>query len=492
MVSDTPIRVRFAPSPTGFLHIGGARTALFNWLFARHFGGKFILRIDDTDESRSTDESTRSIFELLEWLGLTWDEGPIVGGPCGPYIQSERHNLYQEYIHKLLDSDAAYYCYCTADELKQIRESAYAEGRQPHYPGKCRHLTEQERNRLEAQGRKPTVRLKIASGTIVVRDLVQGDVKFEADTLDDFIVVKSNGYPLYNFTSTIDDHEMQISHVIRGKDHLSNTPKQILICRALGFESPIFAHLPLVLGSSKGEKLSKRRHGDLVAVGKYREDGYLPEAMVNFLVRLGWSYDDKSEIFSPGELIKKFNIERIGRSEGVFDINKLQWLNKTYIMKLDLSARTEAVLPFLRKGELLEADLAKDCRAWLEKIVEAIGDRMTTLAEITDYGYFFTDAFDYDPRAIKKWWKRDPAGILRGLREVLTSIEVFEMENIETAMWDYLDEKGIKRIHGMQPLRIALTGAAGGPGLFEIIILLGREKVIERLDRAVEYIQTAN
>ena len=492
MASEKPIRVRFAPSPTGFLHIGGARTALFNWLFARHFGGKFILRIDDTDESRSTDESTRSIFELLEWLGLTWDEGPIVGGPCGPYIQSERNKVYQEYIHKLLDSGAAYHCYCTADELKQIRESAYAEGRQPNYPGSCRHISEAQRCRLEAQGRKPTVRLKIASGTIIVHDLVQGNVKFEADTLDDFIVVKSNGNPLYNFTSAIDDHEMQISHVIRGKDHLSNTPKQILICRALGFESPIFAHLPLVLGSSKGEKLSKRRHGDLVAVGKYREDGYLPEAMVNFLVRLGWSYDDKSEIFSLGELVEKFNIERIGRSEGVFDINKLQWLNKTYIMKLDLSARTEAVFPFLRKGGLLEADLTRDCRAWLEKIVEAIGDRMTTLAEITDYSYFFTDAFDYDPRAIKKWWKGDPAGILRGLREVLSSIEVFEMENIETAMWDYLDEKEIKRIRGMQPLRIALTGAAGGPGLFEIITLLGREKVIERLDRAVEYIQTAN
>ena len=492
MVSDKPIRVRFAPSPTGFLHIGGARTALFNWLFARHSGGKFILRIDDTDESRSTDESTRSIFELLEWLGLTWDEGPIVGGPCGSYIQSERHNLYQEYIHKLLHSGAAYHCYCTADELKQIRESAYAEGRQPHYPGKCRRLTAQERNSLKAQGRKPTIRLKTTNGTIIVDDLVQGKVQFEADTLDDFILVKSDGYPLYNFTSTIDDHEMAISHVIRGKDHLSNTPKQILICHALGFESPVFAHLPLVLGSSKGEKLSKRSHGDLVAVGKYREGGYLPEAMVNFLVRLGWSYDDKSEIFSMGELIKKFNIERIGRSEGVFDIKKLQWLNKTYIMKLDLAARTEAILPFLQKGGLLEADMEKDCQAWLQKIIAAIGDRMTSFADITDYGYFFTDTFDYDAKAIKKWWKGNPAGILRGLREVFKSIEVFEMENIETAMWNYLDEKEIKRIRGMQPLRIALTGASGGPGLFDIISLLGREKVIERLDRAVEYIETAN
>lgn len=492
MVSDKPVRVRFAPSPTGSLHIGGARTALFNWLFARHFGGKFILRIDDTDESRSTDESTRSIYELLEWLGLTWDEGPIAGGDCGSYIQSERQNLYQEYVHMLLDSGDAYCCYCTADELKQMRENAFAEGRQPHYAGICRHLTEQDRSRLNAAGRKPTVRLKISDSAIIVRDLVQGDVTFEADALDDFIIVKSNGYPLYNFTSAIDDHEMGISHVIRGKDHLSNTPKQILICRALGFELPVFAHLPLVLGSSKGEKLSKRRHGDLVAVGKYREDGYLAEAMINFLVRLGWSYDDKSEIFSLDELVEKFNVERIGRSEGVFDINKLQWLNKTYIMNLDLTERTNAVLPFLRKSGLLETDVTKDCQARLEKIVESIGDRMTTLADIADYGYFFTDAFDYDPRAIKKWWKGGPAAILQGLREVFESIEEFEIENIETAMWTYLDESGIKRIRGMQPLRIALTGVSGGPGLFDIIALLGREKVVERLDRAISYIQTAN
>ena len=492
MVSDKPVRVRFAPSPTGFLHIGGARTALFNWLFARHFGGQFILRIDDTDESRSTDESTRSIFELLEWLGLTWDEGPIVGGHCGPYIQSERLTLYREYIHQLLDSGDAYYCYCTADELRQMRENALAEGQQPHYAGKCRYLTEQERSRQKADGRKPTVRLKIAGGEIIVRDLVQGDVTVEADTLDDFIVVKSNGYPLYNFTSAIDDHEMGISHVIRGKDHLSNTPKQILICRALGFELPVFAHLPLVLGSAKGEKLSKRRHGDLVAVEKYREDGYLPEAMVNFLVRLGWSYDGRTEIFALDELVEKFDIQRIGRSEGVFDINKLQWLNKTYIMKLGLAERTEAVLPFLRRSELLDTDVTKDCQARVEKIVEAVGDRMTALADITDYGYFFTDAFDYDPRAIKKWWKGDPAGVLQGLREVMKSIEVFEIESIESAMWSYLDEKAIKRIRGMQPLRIALTGASGGPGLFDIITLLGREKVIERLDRAINYIQTAN
>ena len=492
MATDPPVRVRFAPSPTGFLHIGSARTALFNWLFAKHHHGKFILRVDDTDEARSTDESTQGIYESLEWLGLTWDEGPIVRGPHAPYIQSERGALYQGYVHKLLDSGDAYYCYCTPEELNQMREQARVEGRSSRYPGKCRHLTEAQRRRLEAEGRKATVRLKIKPGTIVVPDLVQGQVKFEADTLDDFIIVKSNGSPLYNFTSTIDDYEMGISHVIRGKDHLPNTPKQILIDRALGFESPLFAHLPMVLGSKKGEKLSKR-HG-ATSVGQYREDGYLPEALINFLVRLGWSYDDKEEIFSVDELIEKFNVDRVGRSESVFDIQKLQWLNKGYIMKRNLSARTEAVIPFLRRDGVLEADPSPKRRAWLEKIVEAVGDRLTTLADITTHtSYFFTDDFVYDPKAVKKWWTRgDPVEILQGLREVLSAVEPFEMETIETAIWNYVDETEIKRVQVMQPLRIALTGLSGGPGLFEIIVLLGREEVIERVDKAIRHIQLSH
>lgn len=491
MGMDQPVRARFAPSPTGFLHIGGARTALFNWLFAKHHGGKFILRIDDTDEARSTEESMRGIYESLEWLGLTWDEGPGAGGPHAPYVQSERGNIYRKYVQQLLDSEDAYYCYCTPEELDQMRAQARVEGHSQRYTGKCRHLTEGDRQRFEAEGRKSTVRLKIPDGTIGVRDLVLGDVRFEADTLDDFIIVKSNGSPLYNFTSIVDDLEMKISHVIRGGDHLANTPKQILICQALSCARPLFAHLPMVLGSSKGEKLSKR-HG-ATSVGQYRDDGYLPEALINFLVRLGWSYDDKEEIFSVDELIERFDLDRVGKSGGIFDVKKLQWLNGHYIMQLTLAARTLAVLPFLQKDGLLETDLPSERLAWLERLVVAVGDRLTTLADITDYRYFFTDNFAYDPKAVKKWWKKGSAAeILQGLRDVLAAVDEFEVEQIESAIWAHIEEQGLSRIKAMQPLRVALTGESGGPGLFDIVMLLDKESVLERLDRAIRHLQATS
>ncbi|MCZ6677648.1 MAG: glutamate--tRNA ligase [Candidatus Poribacteria bacterium] len=491
MITDRPVRVRFAPSPTGFLHIGGARTALFNWIFAKHHGGTFILRIDDTDEERSTEASMREIYDSLQWLGLNWDEGATVGGPHGPYVQSERGNIYRKYVQQLLESDNAYYCYCTPQELTEMREQALAEKRPIRYTGKCRHLTDADRRRFEAEGRKPVVRFKMPEGTIVVQDSILGESKVAHTALQDEVIVKSNGSPLYNLTSTIDDHLMKITHVIRGKDHFSNTPKQILINRALGFETPVFAHLPLVLGSSKGEKLSKRRHGDLVAVGKYRENGYLPEAMINFLVRLGWSYDGSEEIFSVDELIEKFSLKRVGKSDSVFDIKKLQWLNGHYIMKLDLPARTDAVIPFLQRARLLETDLSPERRVWLEKVVEAVGDRLTTLSDITDQAsYFFTDDFDYEPQAVKRWWRKgDAVGILQGLREVLAGIDAFDLETVESAIWAYVEEKGIGRVKAMQPLRVALTGKSGGPGLFDITVLLGKAKVIERVDRAIDHLQ---
>ncbi len=489
MAIDRPIRVRFAPSPTGFLHIGGARTALFNWLFARHHIGTFILRIDDTDEERSTEESMREIYDSLKWLGLDWDEGAIVGGPYGPYVQSERGSIYRKYAQKLIESGNAYNCYCTPEELNQMREQAQAEKRPPRYNGKCRNLTAEDRRKLEAEGRKPAIRLKIPEGIIVVQDLILGESKIKSSALQDEVIVRSDGSPLYNLTSIVDDIEMHISHVIRGAEHLNNTPKQLLICRALGIEPPQFAHVPLVF-DNKGEKLSKRRHGDLVAVGKYRDEGYLPEALINFLVRLGWSYDDKEEIFSVDDLIEKFDLGRVGKSGSVFDIKKLQWLNGQYVMLLEPPARTDAVIPFLQRDGLLEAELSPERRAWLEKIVEAVGERLTTLADITTYtSYFFTDDFEYDPQAVKKWWTKDnPAEILGGLRDVLAAIEGFEVEKVEGAIWTYLDEKGIQRIKGMQPLRIALTGKSVGPGLFDIITLLGKEKVIERLERAIRHL----
>ena len=490
MATGLPIRVRFAPSPTGFLHIGSARTALFNWLFARHNGGTYILRIDDTDEQRSTEESMREIYDSLKWLGLDWDEGAVVGGPYGPYVQSERGEIYRKYVQKLLDSDDAYYCYCTPQELTEMREKARAEGRSTLYDGRHRNLTETERRKFEAEGRKPVVRIKVPDESIVAADVILGESVTPPANLQDEIILKSNGSPLYNFTTVIDDYEMKVSHVIRGGDHINNTAKQLVIYRALGVEPPQFAHVPLVF-DGKGEKLSKRRHGELVSVGKYREDGYLPEAMINYLVRLGWSYDDKQEIFSIDELIEKFEVERIGKSNVVFDVKKLQWLNKHYIMERDLSARTDAVIPFLQRDGLLEANSSPVQREWLEKIVESVGDRMTTLADITTQtGYFFTDDFEYDPKAIKRWWKKgDPLGTLQGIRDVIEKLETFGLEEAEAAIWEYTDKNNVKRVQVMQPLRVALTGQSFGPGLFEIIVLLGQEKVLERLDLAIEWMQ---
>ena len=432
----------------------------------------------------------REIYDSLRWLGLDWDEGAVVGGPHAPYVQSERGEIYRKYVQQLLDSGNAYHCYCTPEELAEMREQAKAEKRDQTYTGKCRNLTLEDCQRLEAEGRKPVVRLKVPQEQIVVEDLILGEIKVEPSALQDEVIVRSNGVPLYNLTSTVDDLEMEITHVIRGADHINNIPKQVLICRALEIKPPQFAHIPLVLNSAKGEKLSKRRHGDLVTVGKYRQDGYLPAAMINFLARLGWSYDDKEEIFSVEDLIGKFDMNRVGKTNGVFDLEKLQWLNGHYIMELDLPKRTDAVIPFLQAEGLLETNLSPERRTWLEKIVEAVGDRLTTLADITSQtSCFFVDDFEYDPKAVKKWWKKESVvEVLQSLHDVMETLETFDLEGIESAIWAYTDEKDIKRVQAMQPLRVALTGVSFGPGLFEIIDLLGREKVLQRLDRATRHL----
>ncbi|MXY27433.1 glutamate--tRNA ligase, partial [Candidatus Poribacteria bacterium] len=386
------IRVRMAPSPTGYLHIGGARTALFNWLFAKHHNGTFILRIDDTDAARSTDESMHEIYEALKWLGIGWDEH---------YVQSERRSVYDGYVQRLLESGNAYHCYCTPEELEAIRTQARADKQARSYDGRCQHLTSEAVQRFVAEGRKPTVRIKMPDRPIRVDDIVLGSRNIDPATLEDEVIVRSNGMPNYNLTSIIDDAEMRITHVIRGTEHLNNTPKQIAIANALGLKVPQFAHIPLVLDSG-GRKMSKRHHGDLVAVNRYREHGYLPAAMLNFVVRLGWSYDDKQEIFSVQELIEKFDLARIGKSGSVFDIKKLEWLNSHYINQLDVAGRTDAVIPFWKAEGLLKSTEDRD---WLESIVEAVGERLTTLRDIIPQTrYFFTDEFEYDPKAVKKWW----------------------------------------------------------------------------------------
>lgn len=478
-VPQNPVRVRMAPSPTGFLHIGGARTALFNWLFAKHHKGQFILRIDDTDAARSTDESMHEIYEALKWLGINWDEH---------YIQSERRSIYDGYVEQMLESRNAYHCYCTPEELDDIRKEARAAKSTRSYDGRCSNLSSESVERYVAEGRKPTVRIKIPDTPILVDDLILGSRTIDPATLEDEVIVRSNGMPNYNLTSIIDDAEMQITHVIRGTEHLNNTPKQIAIANALGLNLPKFAHIPLVLDDS-GRKLSKRHHGDLVAVNRYREQGYLPDAMLNFVARLGWSYDDKQEIFSVDELIEKFDLARVGRSGSVFDIKKLEWLNSHYINQMDVSARTDAVIPFWEQEGLVDSDTERD---WLENIVEAVGERLTTLQDILPQTrYFFTDDIEYDSKAVKKWWggsdekKQKTREILINIGQILKDISTFDLETVETAIWKYTDENNIKRVAAMQAMRIALTGLSFGPSLFDIVVLLGREEVMGRIQRAV-------
>jgi glutamyl-tRNA synthetase len=323
------IRVRFAPSPTGSLHIGGARTALFNWLFARHHGGSLILRIDDTDLARSTEESTRGILSALRWLGLDWDEGPDAGGSYGPYFQSQRLELYTKIAQELVDQGRAYYCYCTPEELAERRKQAMAEGKAPRYDGRCRELTSQERIQKENEGHRPAIRLRIPdAGETVVQDFFRGDVVFANDVLDDFIIIKSNGMPTYNFACVVDDAKMQISHILRAEEHLSNTPRQILIYQALGYPLPIFAHVPMILAPDRS-KLSKR-HG-ATSVEEFRDMGYLPEALINYLALLGWSPEGEEEILSLPELVRQFTLERVGKTAAVYDVKKLTWMNGHYL-----------------------------------------------------------------------------------------------------------------------------------------------------------------
>ena len=481
-VGTDTVRVRMAPSPTGFLHIGGARTALFNWLFAKHHNGTFILRIDDTDTARSTDESMHEIYDALKWLGINWDK---------QYVQSERRNIYDEYVAQLLESGNAYHCYCTPEELEEIRQQARANKQTRSYDGRHRDLTPETVERFVAEGRKPAVRIKMPDTPILVEDIVLGSRNIDPDTLEDEVIVRSNGMPNYNLTSIIDDAEMQITHVIRGTEHLNNTPKQIAIANALGLKVPQFAHIPLVLDSG-GRKMSKRHHGDLVAVNRYREQGYLPEAVLNFVVRLGWSYDDKQEIFSVDELIEKFDLERVGKSGSVFDIKKLEWLNSHYINQRSVSERTDAVIPFWQAEGLINSAEKRD---WLENIVEAVGERLTTFQDIIPQTrYFFTDEFEYDAKAVKKWWggseekRAKTAEILTNLLQILEEASSFDIETVETAIWKYTDENDIKRVAAMQALRIALTGTSFGPSLFDIVTLLGRDEVLKRIPRAIAHL----
>ncbi len=483
------IRVRFAPSPTGNLHIGGARTALFNWLFARHNGGTFILRIDDTDFARSMEESKRGILSALRWLGLDWDEGPEVGGPHAPYAQSERLPLYEKAARELVEKGLAYPCYCTPEELAERRKQAMEEGRAPRYDGRCRHLSQQERIKLEQEGRRPALRLRIPdTGETVVHDFFRGGVAFANEVLDDFIIVKSNGIPAYNFASVVDDAEMQITHIIRAEEHLSNTPRQILVFQALEKPLPVFAHVPMILAPDRS-KLSKR-HG-ATSVEEFRDQGYLPDALINYLALLGWSPEGEEEILSLSELVRQFSLERVGKTAAIYDTKKLTWINGHYLNEIDLDRAVELAIPFLQKKGLVPEEIPEDLMVYIRKVVEVVRTRVKTLAEIADASdYFFDDDFTYEEKGVKKHFQKEGvASLLQAAGQRLAGLETFDLETTEEAYRNLSEELGVKAGDIIHPTRLALSGRTMGPGLFDIMVILGKERTLERLERAVKYIR---
>jgi len=479
---STPIRVRIAPSPSGHLHVGTARTAVHNWLFARHHGGAFILRIEDTDAERSFPEFVDSIKSSLQWLGLAWDEGP--------FFQSQRGDVYAGYVERLRHSGNTYPCYCTPEELAAKREQALRDKRPMRYDGHCRDLTPEQRAHYEAEGRSSALRLRIGPGETAYKDLVYGDMTRSHDELDDFIVVRADGSPVYNCACVIDDHDMRISHVIRGNDHQTNTFKQILIYRALGLEPPQFAHLPLNLGMDR-RKISKREGA--TSIIEYQQEGFLAEAMVNFLALLGWSPGDDREVMSRAEMIAAFTLDRVNPSNPVFDRQKLEWMNGEYIRRMDPNELLKQLTPVLMEAGLTTRLEIETRWPWMLNVVRALQDRLHLLTDIVEQGsYFFTDRFEYDPKGVKKQFRRpDAVASLQQLSQVLGSIpeNAFSRETAEEELRKLAEAHDRKPADFIHPLRLAISGRTGGPGIFELLELLGRDRCVRRIEQAIRHIE---
>jgi glutamyl-tRNA synthetase len=461
------IITRFPPSPSGYLHVGNARTAIFNWLYARHMKGRFVLRIEDTDKERSTKESVEAIFEALEWLGVDWDEGP--------YFQSERSEIYQQHIQQLLEADRAYYCTCTPEALQDMREKGMAAGGKPKYDGTCR---EKRLTRTE----NAVVRFKAPlAGTTVLKDVVKGNIVFQNTDLDDFIIARSDGSPTYNFAVVVDDITMGINTIIRGDDHVMNTPKQMLLYTALESPLPIFAHVPMVLGPDR-TRLSKR-HGAM-SVTAYRDMGFLPDAFINYLVRLGWSYGDQ-EFFTRQELIEKFSLENIGRSAGIFDPEKLLALNADHIKATRPETLVKPLAPFLKT---LGYDIQPG--PFIEKVIETLNIRSKTLKNMAeDALFYFAEDISYDEKAAKKFLKPAALESIQLLMAELATLDKFKETKIENAFKSVMEKTGLKLGKIAQPVRVALTGRTASPGIFEIIEIIGKDKVVSRLKKAVRFIE---
>lgn len=479
------MRLRFAPSPTGPLHIGGARSALFNYLLAKKTGGKLILRIEDTDLARSSRESEQNIAESLKWLGISWDEGPDVGGPYGPYRQMERLEIYRQYTELLLEKGYAYYCYCSEEELEQERQEALAKGAAVKYSGKCFALTAEERAKLEAEGRKPVIRFHVPPNQeIVLDDLVRGRVVFNSEEIGDFVIVKSDGIPTYNYAVVIDDSLMKISHVIRAEEHLSNTPRQALLYQALGFPMPQFAHISLILGKDH-TKMSKR-HG-ATSVVQYKEEGYLPEAVVNFLALLGWAPEGEEEIFSLEKLIVEFSLERVAKNPAVFDLEKLRWINGMYIRGCTIEKLVELALPFLRQAGYVSENPSSEEMKWMELVMTALQERLSTIKEVEEQvKILLGEEVTLENEEAAAVLKEETAPlVIRTFQEKLLALEEITPETVKALLKSLTKELKLGGKLVYMPIRVALTGQMHGPDLYLIIAILGKELVVRRLKNSV-------
>jgi glutamyl-tRNA synthetase len=486
------VRTRFAPSPTGFLHIGGVRTALFNWLLARHHGGQFVLRIDDTDQERHVEDAVKRILDGFRWIGMNWDEGPERGGPHKPYYQSQRADRYQAAAQRLIASGHVYRDYST--EPERAAEKAAAERQKRAYRFRRLPATPEQLAAYEAAGRPFALRFQVPLGrTLVVHDLIKGDVTFSTDEIFDFVIVRPDGSPLYNFASVVDDIDMGITHVVRAEEHLSNTFPQLLVFEALGAELPAFAHVPYVAEPGSRAKMSKRKikeyedQGVLVYLHQYIERGYLPEAVLNYLARLGWSYDGTQEIFTRAELIEKFTLDRVNSSPASHDQDKLFWIEGEWMKALPLDRKIAGVIPYLRAEGLLDEPLSDADRARVEAVILALGDRLKVFSDILKLGrYFFDTALVHDPEAVKKRLRKEGVStMLEDLDRVLAEVEPYELATLEKAIHDYAEHSGRKMGDVVNPLRVATTGQGVGPGLYDCLFILGRETCRARIAQTI-------
>ncbi|OXS55103.1 glutamate--tRNA ligase [Rossellomorea vietnamensis] len=476
------VRVRYAPSPTGHLHIGNARTALFNYLYARSTGGKFIIRIEDTDKKRNIEGGEESQLKYLQWLGIDWDESTDKPGEYGPYRQSERNHIYEQYLNELLESGQAYKCYCTEEELEAEREAQSASGQMPRYSGKCRNLTKEDQEKLAAEGRKPSIRFRVPAGKVYsFNDIVKEDVSFESDGIGDFVIAKKDGTPTYNFAVAVDDYLMKITHVLRGEDHISNTPKQLMIFEALGWEAPVYGHMTLIVNESR-KKLSKRDESIIQFIEQYEALGYLPEALFNFIALLGWSPKGEEELFSKDEFIEIFDPERLSTSSALFDNQKLTWMNNQYMKNLELAQVVELSLPHLISAGKLDENMSDEQREWASRVISLYQEQMSFGAEIVELSeMFFKTDLEYDEEAKAVLEEEQVPEVLQAFLNEIEALETYEAAEIKSSIKAVQKSTGHKGKKLFMPIRVAVTGQTHGPELPNAIELLGKDTVKHRL-----------